>query len=109
MTYEVIESLQYYKNRFEELGYDVQIWNCGTVLWVDYEKEYSIEIEEVYRRNGTAQNRNVRMGILKRTSYSTHERVYQGSKVSFDARDSLKEKRIAQIIEKYNEYQQEAK
>lgn len=109
----VINSLQYYKNRFEEMGYTVDIHNCGTMLTI-YTNEkievidgwlygLAIEIREVFRHNAVDENRNVRFDIFKWNGTVSQRVSKDKIRCRIDSSDNIKEKRIAKIIELYNQ------
>ena len=103
MKHELIETLKEYQKRFDEMGFETKVWNCGTVLVIHKadRENLVIHIEETYRHNGTESNVNI-----ESRQYKVRGNIgsfIKGSKVKWrmDSSENVKNKRIAKILEIY--------
>lgn len=110
-----VRGTEYIVRRLKEMGFTVDQKNehmiCAYISenmqFVEqygyrYYKGTTIEIEETYRSNGTADNVNINLMVTK-WDVTTGRRVQKPLKVRMDARESLKEKRVQSIVALYEE------
>lgn len=121
-TWELKETLQETAERLNRNGFIIEVLNCGhmfqayldgDMVWEDVPgykfkhcKGIAISVEETYRHNGTDENVNIDMRVYK---YKDSSGTLQGKdekKIRFrmDASEKVKNKRIEEIIDRYNRF-----
>ena len=110
-NYEVKNTLKIYKEEFEKIGFIVNV-DCGGDLKIYKKSNYVqeneflrglvINVSEVYRHNGTNENKTAEFKFIKWTG-QTGSVLKEKIRCAFDASDKVRNSRIEKVVRIYTE------